>query len=127
VHLQAEVLQVPAGVDWALGCALWGAKCSAYLAYGELPFQITSHIMDVLIIYLTQQSLKLWLNHSTLKTSLQDEVLEELDETIQAMFAAIQHLLHIHPHLQLTPSKCSLQHQVQDHPIILKVHLWVLL
>ena len=47
------------------------------------------HILDSLIIYLTQQSIDLWLNHCTLEASLQDKVLEELDEPIQAMLATI--------------------------------------
>jgi hypothetical protein len=77
------------------GPALQGA----YLVPGELPFHIALHILDLLIIYLTQQSINLQFNHRTLETPSQDKILEEMDETIQAIFAAIHHFLHIPSHL----------------------------
>ncbi len=76
-----------------------GMLGGAYLVYGELLLQIASCILYLLIIYLTQQSINLYLDHCTLKTMLQDEILEELDETIQAMYATIQHFLCVLLHL----------------------------
>ena len=53
-----------------------------YLVHSELPLCPLSHISHSLVVYLTQQPFNLCLDHRAFKTTLQDEVLEELDETL---------------------------------------------
>jgi len=72
--------------DWGtLGLALGGPW---YLVYGELPLHI-SHILHSLIIYLMQQSINLHLDQRALKTTLQHEIFEESDESVQTMFTTV--------------------------------------
>jgi hypothetical protein len=94
--LHAIAVRVVVFFDWGtLGLALGGP----YLVYGEFPLRIASHILHSLIIYLMQQSINLRLDQRALKTTLQDEIFEELDEAIQAMFATVNHFLHSFLHL----------------------------
>ena len=78
-----------------LGLAHSPALSGAYIVYGELQSFIAVHIEQLLIIYLTQQSLNLRLDQRALKSSPQDKMLEKLDKSIQAVFATIRHNPHV--------------------------------
>ena len=70
-----SLVMLPSGMD----C---DTPLGPYLIHSEFPLRQLSHISHSLVVYLTQQPIDLCLDHRAFKTTLQNEVLEELDETL---------------------------------------------